>query len=221
MATLRQRRVALGSCADVPDRILTRHDRIRLLLESAYDYLPPVQIARYGQQSPLYSDPMINQSVQDRNDDQTAADGRRANQRELERLRSEASDRAGDATDHLFRRREALYSQGDYARLHEALANLKAVDAYSHRVLQRTYLDCLNVASWIIVEGCIWQLGQWMPDPVRIPAWLSDRAGETLHVRIRICAAEHPAWSQQKIAKRCGCDRSTVSRALTATKKVA
>lgn len=200
------------------ERVLSRHDRIRLLLETCLDYLPPLPIARYGQQAPLLSDPMIHEAVALRNDDQGEGDAYRANQRELDRLEREMGLRQERATK---TRRERHYASGSYANLDAAMDLLRDVDPFSHRVLHRTYLDHLVVASPDIVSGCIEALAYWMPAEIRLPDYVADRAGETLNVRIRLLHAEHPSKSQAWLAKRLNTSQATVSRALSVGKRTA
>lgn len=199
------------------DQPLSRVDRIRLLLESHHDYLPGPKISRYGEQAAMSTDPMIHQAVQERVDEQQ--DLMRDNLRELERLqRLSVPDSLEDP---LIRRRDAHYASGSYAALDRGLATLRDVDRYSWIVLQRTYVDGLKVCTIDLLLDAIQALSPHLPAELRLPEYVADRNGETLHVRIRIYAQEHPSASQSKIARKFRVNQSTVSRALAVLKGAA
>ena len=199
------------------DQQLSRTDRIRLLLESHHDYLPGPKISRYGEQAAMSTDPMIHQAVQERVDEQQ--DAMRDNWREIQRL--QRLERPESDEDPILKRQEAHYKAGSYAALDQALIVLRDSDRFAWIVLTRTYTDGLRVCTPELLIESIERLSPLMPAEIRLPEYVADRNGETLHVRIRLYAQEHPNASQSKIAKRFRVHQTTVSRALAVLKGAA
>jgi hypothetical protein len=196
---------------------ITRQDRIRLLLESWLDYLPPLQIARYGHQEPLSDDPMVRSVVEGYAVD--AADGYRANLRALERLNHDEFRGETTREDPRWLRRERHLNSGSYWELESAMRHLQVAHAYEHRVLTRWYVDEIRVSTLQERDNAILLLSDYMPVVILLPAYVADRNGEPLHARIRLLAAEKPRWSQRRLAKSLGTSQATVCRALEEPKR--
>jgi len=196
---------------------IPRLDRVRLLLESWMDYLPPLPIARYGHQEPLSDDPMVNSVVQGYAVD--AADGYRANLRALERLRRDEFRGETSREDPRWLRRERHLNSGSYWELEDAMRRLQGWHPYHHRVLTRWYVDGITVTTIGERDVAIGVLASFMPAVILLPGYVADRNGEPLHARIRLLAAEKPTWSQRRLAKSLGTSQATVCRALEEPKR--